>query len=72
MNAIAGTAAIVLVLGAAHLAAGMLVPLLVAGRRSIAFPPVAARGGRPVVARRDVPTRPGRRDLAHPDRAARA
>lgn len=53
MNAVAAAAAIVIVLGAAHLAAGVLVPLLVAACVAIAFQPVArfvaARGWRPVV-----------------------
>lgn len=53
MNAVAAAAAIVIVLGAAHLAAGVLVPLLIAMCVAIAFQPVArfvsARGWRPVV-----------------------
>lgn len=53
MNAVAAAAAIVIVLGAAHLAKGVLVPLLVAACVTIAFQPVARfvarRGWRPVV-----------------------
>lgn len=53
MNAVAAAAAIVIVLGAAHLAKGVLVPLLVAACVTIAFQPVARfvarRGWRPII-----------------------
>lgn len=53
MNAVAATAAIVIVLGAMRLASGVVVPLLVAVCVTIAFQPVAAfvqrRGWRPIV-----------------------
>lgn len=53
MNTVAALAAIVVVLGAIHLAAGVVVPLLVAVCLTIAFEPVAravaARGWRPAI-----------------------
>lgn len=53
MNAVAAAAAIVIVLGAAHLAKGVLVPLLVAVCVTIAFQPVARfvarRRWRPII-----------------------